>query len=170
MSKVKKYFRQITLAILFLTAVSAWAPLRYVEISAKSWINSRPLKISRLKGKVVVLEFWATWCVPCKLSIPHIIKLYKTYKDKKIVFISLTDEKKSAVNKWLKENPKLAMPFAIACGSKNLADYGGRGIPHAVVIDKQGIIRFSGHPVRYRKDLEAALKKYEARPYKPSRY
>ncbi|MBT9586269.1 TlpA family protein disulfide reductase [bacterium] len=51
---------------------------RAPEIKAQSWLNSKPLSLAKLRGKVVVVEFWATWCPPCRHSIPHLSKLYDT--------------------------------------------------------------------------------------------
>src|SRR4051794_18336148 len=60
---------------------------------------------SRLKGKIVVVEFWATWCAPCIASIPHLNELAERFKDKEVVFISLTDEPRTTVEPFLKRKP-----------------------------------------------------------------
>ncbi|MBI3039861.1 TlpA family protein disulfide reductase, partial [bacterium] len=54
------------------------------EIKAEEWINSEPLSLASLTGKIVVVEFWATWCPPCRQSIPHLIELSKQFKDKNV--------------------------------------------------------------------------------------
>src|SRR5436309_2703130 len=55
----------------------------------KGWINSKPLTAADLKGKIVVLDFWATWCGPCIASIPHNNELAKKFADKAVVFIGI---------------------------------------------------------------------------------
>lgn len=55
-------------------------------------MNGKPLKLSDFKGKYVLLDFWASWCVPCRKSNPHIIQLYHQYKDKGFDVIGVSDD------------------------------------------------------------------------------
>jgi thiol-disulfide isomerase/thioredoxin len=146
------------LAGLFLVvfAVPAWAidlgdpapPLKIAQ-----WIKGQPVDLAAGKGKnVYVLEFWATWCHPCRDSIPHLTELQKKYKDKGLVVIGISDE----------NNPKALPSFVAKMGDKmeytvaydqnhqtNTAytkAFGIRGIPHAFIIDREGRIAWSGHP------------------------
>lgn len=115
------------------------------EIDAMGWVNTdKPLKLSDLRGKVVVVEFWATWCPPCRTSIPHLIKLYNQYKNKNVEFISLTDESGNEVKKFIKDNK---MNYPVGLASKTGRVYGVRGIPHALIIDKSGKVVWEGHPM-----------------------
>src|SRR5947199_6002703 len=59
----------------------------------------------KLKGKVVVLEFWATWCAPCIASIPHLNELAERFRNDDVVFIALTDEPRATVEPFLKRRP-----------------------------------------------------------------
>src|ERR1039457_5194390 len=63
------------------------------------------LSWDKLKGKVVVLEFWATWCGPCVKAIPHLNDLAEQFKDKPVVFISVTSENEDVVRIFLKNHP-----------------------------------------------------------------
>src|SRR5262245_37427861 len=58
-----------------------------------------------LQGKVVVLEFWATWCGPCITAIPHLNELADAFKDKPVQFIAITDEDEKVVAPFLKRKP-----------------------------------------------------------------
>ena len=98
-------------------------------------------------GKPVVVEFWATWCPPCRTSIPHLNELYTKYKEQGLVIIGVSDEKKSVVAKFLKTTPMEYFP-AIDNGGKLSDSFGVSGIPHALLVDKSGKIVWEGHPTR----------------------
>jgi len=114
------------------------------EIQAAYWLNTAPLSLADLRGKIVVLEFWATWCPPCRTTIPHLVKMYKTYKDKGVVFVSLTNEPRQKVEPFV---GKMGMVYPVGGGSPTGRVYGVRGIPHAFIIDASGAVVWQGHPM-----------------------
>ena len=118
------------------------------EIKAEKWLNANGAKVTlaSLTGKVVVVEFWATWCPPCRKSIPHIVELYGQYKDKDLVVIGLTSEdyKKAGIDKFVKQ---MKMEYIVGTGSTSGSDYGVTGIPTAFIIGKDGTVVWSGHPL-----------------------
>ncbi len=114
------------------------------EIQAAYWLNTAPLSLADLRGKIVVLEFWATWCPPCRTTIPHLVKMYKTYKDKGVVFVSLTNEPRRKVEPFA---GKMGMVYPIGGDSPTGGVYGVRGIPHAFIIDASGAVVWQGHPM-----------------------
>ena len=121
------------------------------EIDAADWLNTEPLTLAALKGKVVVVEFWATWCPPCRASIPHLAKLNEKHQGDNFAMISLTNEPKSKVVDFAK---KSGMTWPVGCGSNTSGKYGVKGIPHAFVIDPKGDIVWRGHPMS---GLDAAV-------------
>ncbi|MHC4445298.1 MAG: TlpA family protein disulfide reductase [Planctomycetota bacterium] len=98
-----------------------------------------------LQGKVVVLEFWATWCGPCVAAIPHINKLADKFKNKPIIFISITDEDESVIKSFLKKRA-IKTWIGLDLDDSMHKAYGITGIPHTVVVDKQGSVAVVTHP------------------------
>jgi thiol-disulfide isomerase/thioredoxin len=128
------------------------------EVSAQYWLNSQPLALGGLRGKIVVVEFWATWCPPCRASIPHLIDLNKKYAGQGVVFMGLTDEPKEKVEPFAQQ---LGMNYAVGGGSPTGGPYGVRGIPTAFLLDTAGTVVWQGHPMNpeFVTAIDAQLKK-----------
>lgn len=101
-------------------------------------IQDKDVKLSDFKGKVIILNFWATWCPPCRMEIPDLKKLYNFYKDKGLVIIGIAidEDGKDSVVPFVKEN-KINYPILIGnMGVYRL--YGGiRGVPTTFIINRQ---------------------------------
>lgn len=132
------------------------------EVTAGTWINSDGFKLADNKDKIVVVEFWATWCPPCRQSIPHLKTLSDTYKDKGVMVVSLSQEPAETINEF---NKKAGMNWTIGADSSAGSDYGVNGIPSAfIVVD--GKIVWNGHPMG---GLEEEIKKLvDERAAKPA--
>jgi peroxiredoxin len=103
------------------------------------------LHLSSFKGKVVLLNFWATYCVPCRTEIPWFIEFDKTYRDKGLVILGISmDEEWSDVKPYLAEKK---IGYKIGLGNDELAkQYGGlEALPETFVIDREG--RIAAHHV-----------------------
>jgi len=124
------------------------------EISVLEWIDGQPAKLSDLRGQVVLLDFWATWCGPCRATLPRLEKAYRTYKDKGLVVIGLTNFEGHAEGKSLtrvqeldylrdfKKRFGLTYGFGVAEAGHNDVRYGVSSIPTTFLLDRRGVVRF----------------------------
>ncbi len=92
---------------------------------------------SASRGKVVVLEFWATWCSPCIHAIPHLNQLANQFRDQNVLFLAVTDDDTDRVNTFLAKQPMDAI-IGIDTERKNWKTFAVPSIPHTVLIGKDG--------------------------------
>lgn len=102
-------------------------------------IDGRMVKLSDFKGKVVLLDFWATWCAPCRKGIPDLIDIQKNYKDVQVIGITVDENPMQVVPPFVKEF-KINYPILIG-NDLVYTNYGGiDAIPTTFIIDKNGKI------------------------------
>jgi len=145
-----------------------------------------PLSLSRfvmgepvsgdLSGKIHVVEFWATWCPPCRASMPHLSGLQTQYAED-VTFIGVTDEDVATVESFLEQPSPEEIPWselityrlATDSGRATYSAYmqaaGQTGIPTAFIVDGEGVIRWIGHPL----DIDAPLHQLVEQSKRPSR-
>ena len=107
-------------------------------------VDGTTMKLSDLRGQIVLLDFWASWCGPCRRENPHVVALYEKYKDRGFTVMSVSLDKAKA--NWIAaiEADKLSWPHHVSdlqhwnCKAAKL--YGVSGIPFTVLIDKEGKI------------------------------
>jgi uncharacterized protein (TIGR03435 family) len=110
------------------------------EIHFEKLLPEQPIANARfdaLRGKVVVIEMWATWCGVCVDAIPHLNELAEKFKGRPVVFLSVTDEESGVVEAFLKKRP-ISGWVGIAHAASPLSDYGVYGIPATFLIDATG--------------------------------
>jgi thiol-disulfide isomerase/thioredoxin len=105
-------------------------------------VEGRTLRLSDYKGKVVLLNFWATWCAPCRAEIPDLVKWQREYKRKGLQVIGVTypPEELSEVREFIK-NFKVNYPVALGEEQTKAMFDKGETLPITVVIDKKGMVR-----------------------------
>lgn len=145
------------------------------EISAEQWVNSGAIKLAELKGKAVIIDFWAPWCPPCRKVIPTLVKSYNELKDKGLVVIGFTkiygfyrddiqdkgkvsfEEETALIKDYVKAN-EISYPIAIADKKTIFNTYNVTGIPTMYFIDKEGNIRDFEVGAGEESKLEAKIK------------
>jgi thiol-disulfide isomerase/thioredoxin len=154
------------------------------KMQVKEFVKGKEVKQFE-KGKVYVVEFWATWCGPCRTSIPHLTELQKKNKDVVFIGVSVFENDQSKVKPFVEEMGA-KMDYRVALdvvpdGGKRQDGFMAKnwmiaakqgGIPTAFIIDGEGRIAWIGHPMRMEDpltkivagkwDLEAAIKAFKA--------
>ncbi len=123
-------------------------------------LKGNQISLSDFKGKVVVLDFWATWCPPCVKEIPHFIELYEQYKDRGFAMVGISlDREGISVVKLFAQKYRVNYPILMTDGQVQ-KEYGGiPSIPTTFVIDSAGNIRQKYVGYREKAVFEADIKK-----------
>lgn len=122
------------------------------QLQIAHWVKGKPVDLAKAGDKKIhIIEFWATWCGPCRDSIPHLTKLQEKYKSKGVTVIGITDEPKATVERFVKRQKK-QMEYTVAIEKGDtmsqayMRAFGQTGIPATFVVDQQDRIVWVGHP------------------------
>lgn len=155
---------------------------QYVPLAEPTWLNGAPISPGELRGKVVLLDFWAVWCGPCIATFPHLIEWHEKYADKGLVIIGVTKRyhfdwdsetkrpksvgdlepaKEDAATLEFAKHHGLKHRLAIMTDGASSQQYAVTGIPQVVVIDQGGIIRMIkvGSGEKNAEQVEAEIRK-----------
>ena len=144
MKSIQAILQILTIVLCLITTV-AQAAESGSSSKAPAWelsdTDGKPVKSSDFAGKVVILDFWATWCPPCKAEIPGFVELQEKYKDKGLVIVGVSlDEQGPAVVKPFMQQFRVNYPIVMG-DEKIVEDFGGvTAIPTTFIIDKAGNI------------------------------
>ena len=105
-------------------------------------LNGRLVTLSDLRGKVVLLNFWATWCGPCRVEMPAMEQLYRMFsrKDFEILAVS-TDAQGVAITRPFQQENRLTFPILHDTDYRVGLTYGARSLPMTFMVDRQGVVR-----------------------------
>jgi len=122
-------------------------------------LDGEEIRLSDLKGKTIFLDFWATWCGPCRESIPHLVSLYKTHRENGFLIIGISVDKGGAdlVRRF---TASMGIPYPVAMATGDLErQYGVTALPTGFLIDREGKIRdkILGFSPSIAKQLEAKV-------------
>ncbi len=154
-------FLMVSAAVALFAASSSWAQGRGITLAVGdaapplevTTIKGDPVNLSDSKGQnIVIVEFWATWCAPCKDTAPYLTALQKHYKDQGLVVIGISDETPETIRPYVKKmGPQMDYTIAADKDRQTWRRYmeaaGEEGIPHAFVVDKAGSLVWHGHPM-----------------------
>jgi len=128
------------------------------EIARKD-LDGQSLSVARLRGKVVLLNFWATWCAPCQIEMPAFAAWQRQYAARGLVIVGISmDDDEASVREVVKD---LKVDYSIAMGDAALGKrYGGvLGLPESFLIDRRGVIRAEFQGEADLNKIQASLQK-----------
>ncbi len=124
-------------------------------------LNDQQQAFSQWNNKVVLLNFWATWCPPCRREIPDFIDVYRQYKDKDFIIVGVGIDDQDKIARFVKQ---LKINYPILVGGKKAMrvsyQYGNHSgaLPYSIIIDKLGIIRYRAGGLMSKKKLIEQIK------------
>ncbi len=128
-----------------------------------TWIKGDPVDLAKGRNKnVYVIEFWATWCPPCIMSIPHLTEIQKRYRDKNVVVVAVTDEPPPLVTQFVqRQDGKIGYTVACDKEQKTHGAYmyaaGQMNIPTTFIVNRKGKIAWIGSPFEIDRVLEEVV-------------
>lgn len=129
------------------------------ELKVQQWLSDMP----ETKGKFILVDFWATWCGPCRKAIPELNALQKEFKNA-LVVIGISDEAPEKVMEM--KTPVIEYYSAIDTQAWMKKQLEVKGIPHVILIDPKGIVRWEGFPLLPGHELTAETVKELIEKYK----
>jgi thiol-disulfide isomerase/thioredoxin len=141
-SKVKGMFKALALVAAFASATFAASSSGPAPAFTLSGRGGKAIDLAQFKGQVVMINFWATWCGPCRQEMPLLEDIYKKYKPMGFTMLGVNVEPDSkAAEAWLAKQKPVTFPIAFDTESKVSKLYKVAGMPSTVFVDRKGNVR-----------------------------
>lgn len=123
-------------------------------------LDGKQVSLKDFANKVIIIDFWATWCGPCRQEIPHLNRLYEDYRGKglEIVGISMDTDEPESIKKFTRD---FRMEYTVVIGNESVAeDFGLLGYPTTIIIDRKGNIvkKYTGYQPAFIQEIEKTIK------------
>lgn len=143
-----------TLALTMVAGLPGWSAgnLRLGDFAPLIYADAIKGEVPQVgSGDVTIVEFWATWCGPCRKTIPHLSKVQERYEPKGVRIVGISNEDEKTVRPFVRKMGA-QMDYAVAVDRNHatsnayMGGFGVNTIPHAFIVDRDGRIEWHGHP------------------------
>jgi thiol-disulfide isomerase/thioredoxin len=161
------------LSILLLSVATVRAAVQVgqpVVVQFKA-VDGTNISTEALKGKLVVLDFWATWCGPCMQMVPHMVEMNQKYASKGVVIVGISlDEDRAAMLQTIKQQGMTWPEYfdGAGWGNRIWKQYGSKGIPFTILLGPDGTALWTGHAALLEPEIIKALKEHPPQLVEPA--
>jgi thiol-disulfide isomerase/thioredoxin len=151
--------RGVLVLLILLTPAVAMAQGQAVPSLTLRDIKGRSFSLADYKGKVVILNFWATWCIPCRTEIPDLIKMQRQYRKNglRIIGITYPPEQLAEVRRFVRDL-KINYPVAIGTKATKALFTASETLPMTIVVDRDGVVSEVIEGVMYSDEFDEKVK------------
>lgn len=126
-------------------------------------ISGKPVSLASLAGKVVIVDFWATWCAPCREELPQLEKFHQKYRAKGLAIVGVSVDKEAEGIKGFLDKLKITFPVVHDAGHQVSGKYSPPRMPSSYIVDRKGIVRYvhggyrAGDAAEFEKQIQELL-------------
>jgi thiol-disulfide isomerase/thioredoxin/outer membrane protein assembly factor BamD (BamD/ComL family) len=156
--KLKNFILALTMGLCVCAALQAKPAIGDKPKFKVKLITGKPLNIEDLRGKIVLIDFWATWCGPCMREAPHMVEIYQKYHGKGLEIIGVSMDDNEAVVKPVMAQQHFTWPMFVDVREQITGPWDISGIPQVYLIGPDGDVLWEGHPSNLDGAIEQAFK------------